>query len=938
MRRFRLRIKKANDEQGKVQLPLDREERNIRIAKYIFKKQESASPEASLRIASSKYFGYAKYKSLLGGKMSVKKVFSFVALFMVLVSSINAQPDITYKGSLYNHGFFKDSWVAGTHLYTVTERELMIYSISDTTNPVLLSTLETPGKAQAVRTSGNYAYVLDEGTGLLVINISNPYVPVVTDTLDLGSHPFPFDVADRMQIVGNYLYVSRYYGLKIFSIFNPAAPIARDSIFLTPSVVNNVEDFVVSGNYAYISQNSDSGIYIINVSDPDSIFAVKHFYTGSHTEGIEIKDSILYAAGSYPDGLRILNIADPLNPVPIGFYIPQQYYTLYDVKIVDTLAYCYRHGGGLLILNVKDPTSPDSVAFPLCYGGGEGIIDRFNNLLLMTSGYSGISGYAYTLNLLNISDRLNPSTYSSISTDQGPIEGVGAYGSKLVVLNIGELLAHDISDPTTPVFLGKYSDAAADPYKVAVGPKYMYYLRNWQKIEVRAISLKDYSLVATFPRTQNSYFMDIIYSKGNLIAKRDTLFIFDDTLHVVGSCPDTGATQRIYVRGDSVYGHNETTGNFNIYDISDRTNPILVGSYPGNPYMNYDFVVVDSLAYFLYAYGNLSYVKSYRRDNSLGMVGVDSIALEKNMAYRIESQGKYLYVSTYEYLITIRINPDNSMTEVSRYNTSGKPVEMATHGQYCYLGDTYSVGIYEFPISLAPEIVSKPDTFVNEDSTYECVAFASGSPLSSYSLVTHPAGMTIDSVSGEMNWVPDNSRVGDTVVSFIAVNTVSADTLSFNLHILNTPPHFTSVPDTEAAFPESTYTYDANSDDEGQGNTFYSAITLPSWLAIDSLTGVLSGNLPDTSVNAMVSIKVDDGNGGVDTQSFVIGFVAVEEKVDSIPTAFKLSSTSPNPFTKGINIRYALPKNSKVNLSVYNICGQNVATLVNGVRMLGTIM
>lgn len=867
----------------------------------------------------------------IGGLMVSKKFFTFLLFNLLFVVSAYAQIDITYKGYLYNHGEFRDSWVVGSRLYTITERQLMIYDITDTSNPVLLGTLETQGKAQAVRTSGNYAYVIDEENGLLVINVSNPSTPVVTDTISLGSYPLLYSAFDRMKVVGNYLYVAKYYGLKIFSIFNPAVPVARDSIFFNSWQMDNVEDFEVYGNYAYISQNSDSGIFIIDVSNPDSIFRVSSIYPDAHTYGIEIKDTVLYAAVGYPHGLKTINITDPLNPVVLGYYDAGSY-LFYDVKVVDTLAFCYKHGGKMIILNVKNPVAIDSVAQPLSYGGGEGTIDIFNNLMLMTSDFSSVTGYISTLHFLNISDKLTPLEYSSISNDRGPIGNIAVYGNKLAILNVGELLIHDISDPINPVFLGKYNSAASE-YPVAIGPKCMYYIHNWQQYGIRAISLKDYSLIATFPRTLNG-FCDLAYSKGNVIAKRDTLFIFDDTLHVVGYLPDTGITEDIYVQGDSVYGYNQNTGNFDIFDISDRANPLRVGSYPGNIYMVRDFVVVDSLTYFLYAYGNLSYVKSYRRDNSLGMVGVDSIALEKNMAYRIGAQGKYLYVSTYDYIITILINPDNSMTEISRYNTSGKPRNVAFYGQYFYLGDTYSVGIYEFQIPLAPKLGSMPDTSTAEDSTYNYIAAASGSPAPSYSLITCPSGMTIDSISGEVTWNPDNSNVGDTVISVVATNTVSSDTQSFNLHVLNTPPHFTSVPDTEVVFPESTYTYDAESDDEGQGNTVYKGIMMPSWLTLDSLTGLLNGKLPDSSLNAMVSLIVDDGNGGVDSQNFVIAFVGVEEQ-GLVPIIFEFKPIEPNPVMKTANIKYALPKESRVSICAYNICGQKVSTIVNEKQKAG---
>ncbi|MDD5530755.1 MAG: putative Ig domain-containing protein [bacterium] len=863
--------------------------------------------------------------------MFPKKFFvCFVVMFIGIFHSANvmSQPVLTYKGSMaYNHGIFKDSWVSGHYLYTVTERELMIYDINTPQNPQIVGTLETPGKAQAVRVVGNYAYILDEGTGLLVVNVSSTSNPFVTDTLDLGSYPLPFDCPDRMQVSGNYLYVSRYYGIKVFSIFNPAFPVARDSIYFT-YLNSNVCDFAVSGNYLYMSTSADSGLMILNISNPDSIFKVKCFPGFGSTEGIEVKDTLAYLGSLYPDrGLKIINIKDPNNPSVVSFFNAGIYYAFYDVKVIDTLAYCYKHGGALNIINVVNPATPDSVSQPIQLGGGEGTIDIFGNIMLMTASHTTATGDEYETAIINMTDKLNPSMYSSITTDKGPLMALTCYGNKLMVSNLGELLVHNLTNPLNPTYVNKYSDAASS-YNIAMSDKYMYYVNGW-KYGLHAINLKDYSLNATVTKQGNNYFQDITRSdKGYILGKRDSLFIYDDTLGIVGTFPDTGTTQHIYVKGDSVYTFNQTTQDFKVIDISTPTNPVLVGSYPGY-YLTSDFVVVDSLAYFCES----NYLKSYRMDNSLGMVCVDSI--DVGGYYRIEAQANYLYITNYDDIIILHISPDNSMTEVARYNTTGKPYGMSFYGPYIYLGDTYSVGIYEFPISLAPKIISKTDTIQAEDSTFSYNIFARACPLPSYSLITHPAGLTLDSTTGEIEWTPTNANVGDTIIRILATNSVSSDTQTYHLHILNSAPHFTSIPDT-TIYRDSLYTYDANSDDEGHGNTFYTGLTLPGWLTIDSLTGVLSGTAPDSVQNTIISLKVDDGNAKADTQNFTLHIVVgVEEKIDSIPTVFKISSIKPNPFGKMVNIQYALPKESKVNLSIYNLCGQNVATLVNETKKIG---
>jgi hypothetical protein len=156
-------------------------------------------------------------------------------------------------------------------------------------------------------------------------------------------------------------------------------------------------------------------------------------------------------------------------------------------------------------------------------------------------------------------------------------------------------------------------------------------------------------------------------------------------------------------------------------------------------------------------------------------------------------------------------------------------------------------------------------------------------------------------------------------------------------------PNFLTLASVEAFGRASNFSIQAN---EVNGQIMVLGVEMSGGL-IPSGSGVIAKVVVNISASAPINqpINVDVTNlivaaqGGVPLPSYSEGsYVNVIVDVDDnleLPTEFALSQNYPNPFNPTTQISYDVASNGLIQLSIYNVLGQEIRTLVNDVQQQG---
>ncbi len=230
----------------------------------------------------------------------------------IKVFDVRIPENPTVVTSFSTGGSIEDIAIKDTFLYILRHNRLKIYSIGNRGNPVLVGTVDSLSWSQEFCLSDSFAYILSNSGSrhIVIVNISDPVNPYIVGEFDTtGFAP------RKIALQGNYLYAVGYYGgnfiFYVVDISNPTSPVLISQ--LSGNVPTTVSNLVVRGHLAYI------------FAEPSPIFSRSY----------------------------IINVADPYNPVTMGYAQPAD-----DAEVKDSLIFLLESSAAILVTkSIEIPTA-----------------------------------------------------------------------------------------------------------------------------------------------------------------------------------------------------------------------------------------------------------------------------------------------------------------------------------------------------------------------------------------------------------------------------------------------------------------------------------------------------------------------------------------------------------------------------------------------------
>lgn len=199
--------------------------------------------------------------------------------------------------------------VVGDTVYlALQDAGIAIVDVGDPAAPTEVGALDLePGQlVHRIAVGDGVVFAGLRGAGWSVIDVSDPTMPAaIFHEPDVSGQDLAF--ADGV------LYVADVNGVQVFDVADPAMPVPLVQDLVLPGSTQSV---VVAGEFAYAA-GLTVGLSVIDISDPAAAFEVTTLDLDGRGYLTVVGDRAFVSA---TDGVHIVDVADPTQPVELGVY------------------------------------------------------------------------------------------------------------------------------------------------------------------------------------------------------------------------------------------------------------------------------------------------------------------------------------------------------------------------------------------------------------------------------------------------------------------------------------------------------------------------------------------------------------------------------------------------------------------------------------------
>ncbi|HUT82681.1 MAG TPA: hypothetical protein VMZ29_15910 [Candidatus Bathyarchaeia archaeon] len=369
-----------------------------------------------------------------------------------------------------------------------------------------------------------------------------------------------------------------------------------------------------------------NGLYIYDISNEEAPILLSSTSWGSNYCALHVQDSIVYLVSNYGT-FEIFNASDPYNPEYVYSCSTEGEFN--DVYVNGTLIYFSKMTQGIEVYNITSYWSIERLdvfrnywTFYICYNNNylfildQGFIHFVNvtdptNITETGSFHVGLAGfitvegnYLYyvgreVIDKYDISNLFAPNllhsyyhNYYSIPTCGTSKNGIISLGYELIGIRLinysNSMAVHQIAAINDGGLI----------HDLFLTDTCLFTAEIWDGLEI--YNLDDPTVENKIHLQANGMFDDIILQNRTIFLARGcnglTILNITDTwtFEELSNYDDTGIYHRLLIQDNYLFILTQFFG-VKIFDISDLTNPILIGEFPYPTIELYDFDIQENL-------------------------------------------------------------------------------------------------------------------------------------------------------------------------------------------------------------------------------------------------------------------------------------------------------------------------------------------------------